>query len=110
MSFRFYRVSFFALLYIGLAALVALLMCSLASSNMPRLAAKTLFSAALLPLGISSLLNAACGLQHRKMWGRGGLRSYQREEKISFGIDLTVFAAGGLFLSVLSFKTWVLAT
>jgi len=107
MSFRLYRIFFFTALGVGFASLLSLLAYSLVLSEMPRTLSRALLTSAMLFWGFASLLSVACGLQHRKMWVKGGLRSYKNEEKASLAIDLTVFATFGAVLWVLAFKTWI---
>jgi hypothetical protein len=106
MSFRFYRTAFFVTLSVGLVALLALLGCLLIWPTMPRPTTRVLFASSMLLIGLASLLSVSCGFQHRKMWVKGGLRSYAREEKATFAVDITAFAGLGVLLVVVSLMMW----
>jgi hypothetical protein len=71
--------------------------------------AKTLYVITCLALGSAGLVNVSCGLQHRTIWGRGGLRTYgktDRVDRICYALDLIVFSAGGTWMLVLAGKFW----
>ncbi len=109
MKFDRFRVLFFTLLGISMAALLgSLAYLCFASRAAAHTGAKTLMVIVTAAMGIAALVNVTCGIQHRKRWGRGGLRSYGEGARIFFLIDLAVFSLGGLFMLVMAVKFWLL--
>jgi len=94
------------MLSIGLAALLALVGCLLISPMLSRSATRALFASSMLFIGLACLVSVCCGFQHRKMWAKGGLRSYTHEQKATFTIDIAAFSGLGVLLLVISLMTW----
>ena len=108
MSFKAYSRLFFSLLVAGIVALV-LMMGMVVFSNSRWFEEKTLGASAMFAIGCAALVNTACGIQHKKMWTRGGIDTYERFGRLFYITGIAMFSLG-VFMIVIAVKTWGLSS
>ena len=106
MNFRRYTVLYFALLGTGIAIMVLLVLRGLASSIYLENEGKRIGAIGLIFVGSAFLVNTLCGLQHKRMWVRGGMDSQEKSGRTFYIMDVTGFLVLGIFTLILAIKIW----
>src|SRR4051812_21902100 len=102
MNLPIYRALIAAFVALAIAASLFGAMYGLASSGDVRRLFRWTFIIATASIGCASFLNVACGVQHKIMWGRGGLMDYEKRRGLTYLIDIFAFVALGAFMFIMT--------
>ena len=105
MKLHVYRVLIFTLTGFGIATFLYAVIHGLTSSRVTCAELKGSYIVGVTSFGCASLLNAACGLQHKTMWGRNRMMTYEKRGVLYF-VDLSAFVVGGVFMFFMAVKFW----
>ena len=104
MSFSTYSRLFFSLLFIGLGTLIYSMFRLMVSSGVSREETKITYCLTFFAMGCAALVNTVCGIQHKKMWAKGGVDTQKRFGKAFYIVDIPVFLLLGLFMIFMAMK------
>lgn len=108
MRFENYTRTYTMLLTCGIVALIIMVILAVADSTSFKVEKKLLAIGGSAAFGCALAVNVACGIQHRRMLGRGGSIITQAQSgRWFFIVDLPAYIGLSAFLFFIAYRVWV---
>jgi hypothetical protein len=107
MRFESYTRTYSILLVCGIVAFVIMLILAVADSAGFKEEKKMLAVSGLVAVGCALAVNVTCGIQHKKMLGRGSrIITHERSGRWFFIVDLPAYIGFSVFLLFVAYRVW----